>query len=97
MASQGSMEAFTSNPVDTTGVEQSLDTFCTHLRASPDIPVVLVTSGGTTVPLERNCVRFLDNFSQGTRGALSAEAFIEVCVHPALWPGRDPFTPLAVS
>ena len=35
--------------------------------------VVLVTSGGTTVPLERKMVRFLDNFSAGTRGAISAE------------------------
>jgi phosphopantothenate-cysteine ligase len=32
-----------------------------------------VTSGGTTVPLERQMVRFLDNFSAGTRGAISAE------------------------
>ena len=40
--------------------------------------VVCVTSGGTTVPLERHCVRFIDNFSGGTRGALSAENFLEV-------------------
>ncbi|THH21606.1 hypothetical protein EUX98_g8334 [Antrodiella citrinella] len=39
--------------------------------------VVLVTSGGTTVPLELNVVRFLDNFSAGTRGATSAEYFLE--------------------
>ncbi|KAK4683675.1 phosphopantothenate---cysteine ligase (ATP), partial [Tremellales sp. Uapishka_1] len=57
--------------------------------------VVLVTSGGTTVPLEANTysitppslllsrlithsdsVRFLDNFSAGTRGATSAEYFL---------------------
>lgn len=41
-------------------------------------PLVVVTSGGTTVPLERNCVRFIDNFSKGTRGALSAEQFLQV-------------------
>lgn len=35
--------------------------------------IVVVTSGGTTVPLERNTVRFVDNFSTGTRGALSVE------------------------
>nr|CAG8433756.1 2072_t:CDS:2 [Entrophospora candida]CAG8477096.1 7986_t:CDS:2 [Entrophospora candida] len=29
--------------------------------------VALVTSGGTTVPLENNTVRFLDNFSAGSR------------------------------
>ncbi len=41
-------------------------------------PIVVVTSGGTTVPLERRCVRFIDNFSAGTRGALSTERFLEV-------------------
>lgn len=39
--------------------------------------VVLVTSGGTTVPLEHQTVRFIDNFSAGTRGATSAEYFLE--------------------
>ncbi|KAI9640481.1 Phosphopantothenate--cysteine ligase cab2 [Ciborinia camelliae] len=39
--------------------------------------LVLVTSGGTTVPLERQTVRFIDNFSAGTRGATSAEYFLE--------------------
>lgn len=35
--------------------------------------IVIVSSGGTVVPLERQMVRFLDNFSAGTRGAISAE------------------------
>lgn len=39
--------------------------------------IVLVTSGGTTVPLENNTVRFIDNFSAGTRGATSAEQFLK--------------------
>ena len=39
--------------------------------------ICLVTSGGTTAPLERNTVRFIDNFSRGTRGASSAEHFLE--------------------
>lgn len=39
--------------------------------------VVLVTSGGTTVPLESQTVRYLDNFSAGTRGSASSEYFIE--------------------
>lgn len=39
--------------------------------------VALITSGGTAVPLEINMVRFLDNFSNGSRGALSAEQFLE--------------------
>ena len=47
-----------------------------HLRY--DRAVVLVTSGGTTVPLENQTVRFIDNFSAGTRGATSAEYFLEV-------------------
>ncbi|KAK2742944.1 hypothetical protein FQN57_005074 [Myotisia sp. PD_48] len=39
--------------------------------------LVLVTSGGTTVPLETQTVRFVDNFSAGTRGATSAEYFLQ--------------------
>ena len=42
---------------------------CERLKA----PVAVVTSGGTAVPLERNTVRFIDNFSTGSRGAASAE------------------------
>ncbi|KAF9735097.1 hypothetical protein PMIN06_000869 [Paraphaeosphaeria minitans] len=38
--------------------------------------LVLVTSGGTTVPLEAQTVRYIDNFSAGTRGATSAEFFL---------------------
>lgn len=40
-------------------------------------PIALVTSGGTTVPLENNTVRFIDNFSAGTRGATSTEHLLE--------------------
>ena len=43
--------------------------------AAPDRRIVLVTSGGTSVPLERNEVRSVENFSTGTRGALLAERF----------------------
>lgn len=39
--------------------------------------VALVTSGGTTVPLETHTVRYIDNFSAGTRGATSAEYFLQ--------------------
>ncbi|CAF1313265.1 unnamed protein product [Rotaria magnacalcarata] len=42
-----------------------------------DRSIVLVTSGGTTVPLEKNTVRFIDNFSTGQRGAASVEYFLE--------------------
>lgn len=44
-------------------------------------PVVLVTSGGTTVPLECNTVRFIDNFSTGKRGAASTEYFLQNNCH----------------
>ncbi|XP_040383071.1 phosphopantothenate--cysteine ligase 2 [Oryza brachyantha] len=39
--------------------------------------VVCVTSGGTTVPLEQRCVRYIDNFSSGQRGAASTEYFLQ--------------------
>lgn len=38
--------------------------------------VALVTSGGTQVPLETRAVRFLENFSSGRRGAVSAECLV---------------------
>lgn len=49
-----------------------------HSGSGCERPIVCVTSGGTTVPLERNCVRFIDNFSKGNRGAASVEEFIDV-------------------
>lgn len=39
--------------------------------------IVLVTSGGTKVPLESRTVRFIDNFSIGTRGSVSTEYFLK--------------------
>lgn len=39
--------------------------------------VALVTSGGTTVPLEMQTVRFIDNFSTGTRGAFCTQELLE--------------------
>jgi phosphopantothenate-cysteine ligase len=48
--------------------------FAAHRSTST--PIAVVTSGGTLVPLEQNMVRFLDNFSTGTRGAASAECFL---------------------
>lgn len=51
--------------------------FITRHATQPTRRVVLVTSGGTTVPLENQTVRYIDNFSAGTRGATSAEYFLE--------------------
>ncbi|KAH7652683.1 Phosphopantothenate--cysteine ligase protein [Dioscorea alata] len=41
------------------------------------VRVVCITSGGTTVPLEQRCVRYIDNFSSGHRGAASTEYFVK--------------------
>ena len=46
-------------------------------HSQSDRSIVFITSGGTTVPLENQTVRFIDNFSAGTRGATSAEYFLE--------------------
>jgi phosphopantothenate-cysteine ligase len=70
-------EYFTSNPRPSILPEHShkVANFITH-HAAQNRRVVLVTSGGTTVPLENQMVRFVDNFSAGTRGATSAEYFL---------------------
>ncbi|KAK5912654.1 hypothetical protein CesoFtcFv8_002503 [Champsocephalus esox] len=47
------------------------------LHAAAGRRVVLITSGGTKVPLESRTVRFLDNFSSGRRGASSPEYFMD--------------------
>ncbi|KRX82598.1 Phosphopantothenate--cysteine ligase [Trichinella sp. T6] len=38
---------------------------------------LIQTSGGTMAPLEKNAVRFIENFSTGTRGSFSAEYFLQ--------------------
>jgi len=39
--------------------------------------LAVVTSGGTTVPLEKRTVRYVDNFSTGNRGAGLVEGFLK--------------------
>lgn len=39
--------------------------------------IAIVTSGGTSVPLEQHTVRSIENFSTGKRGASIAEEFLE--------------------
>ncbi|GAB2282662.1 Phosphopantothenate--cysteine ligase 2 [Dionaea muscipula] len=46
-------------------------------NGSSNRKIVCVTSGGTTVPLEQRCVRYIDNFSSGHRGAASTEYFLK--------------------
>lgn len=65
------------NPADASHVREQLQTFCAPLHGT-DSCIAVVTSGGTTVPLEKHCVRFIDNFSSGRRGALSTEELLKV-------------------
>nr|AGU68137.1 phosphopantothenate---cysteine ligase [Strigomonas oncopelti] len=69
-------------------------------EALPRIPagcpgIAFITSGGTSVPLEVNAVRYITNFSSGGRGAYFVEGFVErgwYCVllrhHSAVHPFR---------
>ncbi|KAI8869639.1 DFP-domain-containing protein [Ramicandelaber brevisporus] len=61
--------------------EQQLSAFIAKHAAVKGRRMVLITSGGTAVPLENQTVRFVDNFSAGTRGASSAEHFLEYDSH----------------
>ncbi|XP_063230297.1 phosphopantothenate--cysteine ligase isoform X2 [Bacillus rossius redtenbacheri] len=47
------------------------------IMTSADVDLRLCQSGGTTVPLEHNMVRYLDNFSAGSRGSASTEHFLD--------------------
>lgn len=72
---------FADAPAPTSSIQHSVEAFIRKHRPNGEFagrPIVCVTSGGTTVPLERRCIRFIDNFSGGTRGALSVEEFLEV-------------------
>ncbi|XP_060939665.1 phosphopantothenate--cysteine ligase-like [Limanda limanda] len=63
-------------PAHVEEVKAKMFAFATQHAAAGRL-VVLITSGGTKVPLESRTVRFLDNFSSGRRGACSAEYFID--------------------
>lgn len=45
-------------------------------KSNSEQRLVLVTSGGTSVRLEKNTVRSIENFSTGKRGALCTEEFL---------------------
>ncbi|XP_043465472.1 phosphopantothenate--cysteine ligase [Leptopilina heterotoma] len=61
-------------PLDLLNSENLMKKFA---QQHEDQKIAIVTSGGTTVPLEHNTVRYVDNFSAGTRGAISAEYFLD--------------------
>ncbi|XP_073292119.1 phosphopantothenate--cysteine ligase 2-like isoform X1 [Primulina huaijiensis] len=58
-------------------VEEFVEKRCSPAVNEINSRVVCVTSGGTTVPLEQRCVRYIDNFSSGHRGAASTEYFLK--------------------
>lgn len=66
-------------PHDLDQIKEKVLSFCQrHIdHGLESARFVLVTSGGTSVPLESNTVRFIDNFSRGTRGSSSAEKFLQ--------------------
>lgn len=63
-------------PDNLSDLARKLNTFCQR-NAIESRRIALVTSGGTTVPLESRTVRFIDNFSSGNRGSASAEYFLK--------------------
>lgn len=66
-------------PHDLDQIKEKVLNFCQrHIdHGLENARFVLITSGGTSVPLESNTVRFIDNFSRGTRGSSSAEKFLQ--------------------
>mmetsp|Transcript_8114 Transcript_8114/g.8270 ORF Transcript_8114/g.8270 Transcript_8114/m.8270 type:complete len:208 (-) Transcript_8114:782-1405(-) len=63
-------------------MDEAIHTFISNVQKSTkNTPIALVASGGTAVPLEKNTVRFLDNFSTGERGSTSAEIFLALGYH----------------
>lgn len=76
----GSWEEFYAThlpPSDFEDNRQLLRQFCENHLKDSNQNIVLITSGGTIAPLEHNTVRFVDNFSAGSRGSASAEYFLE--------------------
>ncbi|KER34322.1 hypothetical protein T265_00164 [Opisthorchis viverrini] len=63
--------------VNTSRLEQNLEEWLHLINDIASIRnIAFVTSGGTIAPLERRIVRFIDNFSTGSRGASSTEYFL---------------------
>jgi phosphopantothenate-cysteine ligase len=46
------------------------------INNSANSKIILITSGGTSIKLEKNTVRSIENFSTGKRGALCCEEFL---------------------
>lgn len=59
--------------------------------------LAIVTSGGTSVPLEHNAVRFITNFSSGGRGSAIAEELLDAGYSVLLASKTDALQPLVPS
>ena len=57
--------------------DQEIVTRLTSFASLDSRPIAIITSGGTSVPLETHTVRSIENFSTGLRGAVSAEHFLK--------------------
>ena len=66
-----------------------LRVFIQQCSGNSNSKLVLITSGGTSVPLEKTPVRYLDNFSTGLRGARSVEEFLEDENYSVVFVKRD--------
>eukprot|EP00927_Polykrikos_kofoidii_P043091 TRINITY_DN37152_c0_g1_i1.p1 TRINITY_DN37152_c0_g1~~TRINITY_DN37152_c0_g1_i1.p1 ORF type:complete len:347 (+),score=64.94 TRINITY_DN37152_c0_g1_i1:54-1043(+) len=62
-------------PRELHAIRTRVDDFVIGLQQH-DRRIAVVTSGGTTVPLEIQTVRFIDNFSSGTRGSLCTQELL---------------------
>ena len=77
MSSEKSITSFlsaNSSSINTSVIQKKLIDFISERHAAGNKKFLFVTSGGTTVPLEKNTVRFIDNFSTGKRGSSVVEA-----------------------
>ncbi|CAI6345042.1 unnamed protein product [Macrosiphum euphorbiae] len=70
-------ESFYDTHPSPSNYESTITTVENFVCSHENKKMVLITSGGTTVPIEQNTVRFVDNFSLGTRGSASAEYFLD--------------------
>ena len=68
-----------------------------QFRGIKERHVVLISSGGTRVPLEKNAVRSVENFSKGTRGARSAEQFIKAGLPVIFFHRKNTLQPFSVE
>ena len=59
--------------------------------------LAIVTSGGTSVPLEHNAVRFITNFSSGGRGSAMSEELLDAGYSVLLASKTDALQPLVPS